>query len=147
MSATQADLPRDAEIVANLWYLLDGQGFIHSLRVALYVASGSESEKLDFLFSRAYLDYLVARTFPVPYRYATAFVDAQDGSDDQYAVIHHDSVSSVGGIEQLFFDALDLLQSEFPMQTQLEVPESPLTKVTALIGLVNGEVVPVDALR
>ena len=139
-------LPEDAEIVANLWYVIDHQGFIFSLRVMSYVASGTDQEKLSFLASRAYLDYLVARPFPVPERYASTFVD-DDGRHTKLAVVHHDSMKTLGGVDQLFFDALDIIQSDLPMQTRLQIPENPLIKITALQGRRDGSVVPVDALR
>jgi mRNA-degrading endonuclease HigB of HigAB toxin-antitoxin module len=69
-----SSLPEDAEIVANLWYVIDHQGFIFSLRVLSYVATGTDQEKIAFLTSRAYLDYLVARPFPIPERYGTIFI-------------------------------------------------------------------------
>ena len=141
-----ANLPQNAEIIANLWYVLDDQGFIYSLRVALYVVGGSEADKLAFLASRAYLDYLVARPFPIPDRFAMTMVDP-DGTETTYPVVHHDSMGALGGIEQLFFDALDQLESDLPAQTLLKVPESPLTKVTALVGTEDGQVLPVDAMR
>ena len=139
-------LPEDAEIVANLWYIIDHQGFIFSLRVMSYVATGTEQEKLSFLASRAYLDYLVARPFPIPERYGTTFV-GDDGEHTKYAVIHHDSTGAIGGVDQLFFDALDIVQSDLPTQTNLQIPESPLIKVTALHGGQDGTIIPVDALR
>lgn len=141
-----ATLPKDAEIVANLWYVIDHQGFIYSLRVMSYVATGTEQEKLAFLTSRAYLDYLVARPFPIPGRFGTTFV-GDNGEGKKYAVIHHDSTGAIGGIDQLFFDALDKIQSDLPAQTELHIPESPLIKITALHGGQDGTVVPVDALN
>ena len=143
-SATQA-FSADAEIIANLWYIIDDQGFIYSLRAMAYVATGSEADKLQFLASRAYLDYLVARPFQVPERYGTTFVGS-NGEETKYAVIHHDSTSAIGGIDQLFFDALDQMQSDLPAQTTLSIPASPLIKITALYGGEDGSVVPIDSL-
>ncbi|WP_271680965.1 hypothetical protein [Thermomonas mangrovi] len=139
------NLPDDTEIVANLWYIIDHQGFIYSLRVMCYAATGTDQEKLAFLASRAYLDFLVARPFPVPERYGTTFV-GDGGERTKYAVIHHDSTAAIGGVDQLFFDALDTMQSDLPAQTKLQIPESPLIKVTALHGGQDGVITPVDAL-
>lgn len=142
---TSPDLPKDAEIVTNLWYVMDDQGFIFSLRAMSYVATGTEQEKLSFLASRAYLDYLVARPFSIPSRYESTFVD-DGGERTTYAVIHHQSAGAIGGVDQLFFDALDQIQSDLPAQTELQIPESPLIKITALHGSRDGAVMPVDAL-
>lgn len=141
-----AQLPETAEIVANLWYVMDHQGFIYSLRIKPYVCAGSDEEKLDFLKSRAYLDYLVARPFPVPRRFCTTFVES-DGSETTYAVIHHDDAVRLEGIDQLFFEGLDELQKDLPAQTEMKIPESPLIKVTALTVDENGKIIPNDALR
>lgn len=138
-------LTEDTEIVANLWYVIDHQGFIFSLRVMCYAATGSDEEKLQFLASRAYLDYLVAKPFPIPERFGTTFV-GDGGEKTKYAVIHHDSLGAIGGVDQLFFDALDTIQADLPAQTKLQINESPLIKVTALHGGQDGVIVPVDAL-
>lgn len=145
-SPQSAQLPETAEIVANLWYVMDHQGFICSLRIKPYVCGGSDEEKLDFLKSRAYLDYLIAHPFPVPSRFCTTFVEG-DGSETKYAIIHHDDAVRLGGIDQLFFDGLDEMQKELPVQTEMKIPESPLIKVTALTVDGNGKIVPCDALR
>lgn len=73
-TGANAELPEGAEIVANLWYVMDDQGFIYSLRIALYVVGGSDEDKLALLASRACLDYPVARPFPIPDRYGTTFI-------------------------------------------------------------------------
>lgn len=144
--AESARLPDSAEIVANLWYVMDNQGFIYSLRIKPYVCGGSDDEKLSFLKSRAYLDFLIARPFSVPSRFNTNFIE-DDGSETKYAVIHHDDAIRLGGIDQLFFEGLDELQKELPAQTKLSIPESPLIKVTALIVDDNGNIVPLDSQR
>lgn len=116
------------------------------MRAALYVAGGSDADKLAVLASRPALDYLVARTFSVPERYGTTFVDPADGSEVKYAVIHHNSAKALGGVDQLFLDALAQLGSELPQETRLQVPEAPLAKVTALVALPDGQLVPRDNL-
>lgn len=143
---TQTDrLSESVEIIANLWYVMDDQGFIYSLRIKLYVCEGTDIEKLSFLKSRAYFDYLIGHPFTVPARFNTNFIDG-NGSEAKYAVIHHDVAISLGGIDQLFFDGLDELQKKLPTQTRLSIPESPLIKVTALVGEGNGNIVPLDVL-
>ncbi|MGH9419752.1 MAG: hypothetical protein ACRD3J_07260 [Thermoanaerobaculia bacterium] len=138
-------LAKDAEIVANYWYVIDDRSFIFSLRAMVYVVEGTEEQKLAFLASRAYLDYMVARPFPIPARFSTKFIEP--GKQATYPVIHHDAAMELGGIDQLFFDALDEMQSGFPAQTELAVPESPLIRITALFGDADGRIVPVDALN
>jgi len=56
------------EVILNLWFVQDDEGFIYSLRVKPYVMEGEDSEKLNFLQQRAKLDYLIAESFPGPER-------------------------------------------------------------------------------
>lgn len=141
-------MPGDsAEICCNLWYVVDDMGFIYSLRIKLYVCEGTEDEKNAFLLSRAYRDYLVARSFPVPDRFGTTFV-SPEGSGTKLAVVHHDNVERTTGIDQMFFDGFDEMQKALPAQTRLAIPEDPLIRITALtIHPVSGDVVPLDAVR
>lgn len=141
-----APLTNTAEIVANFWYVIDDDGFIYSLRIMLYVCEGSEEDKLAFLKSRAYCDYLVARPFPLPNRFSTRFV-GNDGSETKYPVIHHNNAVGLGGIDQLFWDGLDEMQRDLPAQTKMRISESPFIKVTALVDDGNGDIVPFDTVR
>lgn len=141
-----APLSDTAEIAANLWYVIDDKGFIYSLRIKLYVCEGSDEQKLAFLKSRAFSDYLGARPFPVPDRFSTRF-HSSDGTNSKYPVIHHDDAVVLGGIDQLFYDGLDQMQEDLPAQTKLMIPESPLIKVTALTLNGDGRIIPLDAIR
>lgn len=143
MSEKMAD---SSEVIANLWYVMDTHGFITSLRVHLYVADGTEDEKLSLLRSRAYMDFHVARVYGVPARFGTTIVEP-GGEKTRYAVIHHDDAVRLGGIDQLFFDALDQWGAELAAQTSLKVPESPLTKITALVPAEGHAVMPLDWVR
>ena len=40
------------EIILNLWYVIDDEGLIYSLRARCYVHSGTDEEKLAFLRSQ-----------------------------------------------------------------------------------------------
>lgn len=142
----EALLPDSAEIVCACWYVHDEDGLIYSLRVHLYVASGSEAEKRAFLESRAYRDYLVARVFPIPERFHIQ-VMAPDGKMATQPVAHVGALAASCGLDVLFFDALDLLSHDLPMQTRLPIPESPLLLVRALSLDASGELVPTDSLR
>lgn len=135
-----------SEVIANLWYVMDEQGFITSLRIHLYVGEGTDDDKLNLLRARAYTDFHVARAFGVPKRFRTALVET-DGRETTYAVIHHDDAVRLGGIDQLFFEALDQCGAELQGQTALEIPESPLTKITALVPTEGPSVIPLDWVR
>lgn len=68
------------EIILNLWYVIDDEGLIYSLRARCYVHSGTDDEKLAFLQSVAETDYLVAQTFEIPERFHTTITN-EHGSD------------------------------------------------------------------
>lgn len=143
----EATLSGSAEICANLWYVIDDQGFIYSLRIKLYVCDSTEEEKKAFLLSRVYVDYLVARSFPVPERFGTTFI-TREGPGTKYPVIHHDDALRTGGLDRLFYDAFNVMEKDLPAQTRLSIPESPLIRITALTGPVDGgDIVPLDSIR
>jgi hypothetical protein len=141
-----APLSDGAEIVANFWYLIDEEGFIYSLRIKLYVCDGTEDEKLTFLKSRAYCDYLIARPFSIPDRFGTRFV-GNDGTETKFPVIHHRGAVVLGGVDHLFWDGVDQMQRDLPAQTRLTISQSPCVKVTALVQDANGNIVPFDTIR
>jgi len=139
-------LSDSAEIVCACWSVHDEDGLIYSLRVHPYVATGAEANKRVFLQSRAYRDYLVARVFPVPERFHIQ-VAAPGGSVTTQPVAHMEALNGSGGLDQLFFDALDTLNQDLPAQTRLDIPESPLLLIRALSLDASGELVPTDPLR
>lgn len=65
------------EIIMNLWYVIDHEGLIYSLRARCYVHSGTDEEKLAFLQKCAETDYLIAQSFPVPERFHTTIIDGE----------------------------------------------------------------------
>ena len=137
-------LSDSAEIIANCWYIIDDLGFIYSVRIQIYVCEGSEAQKSEFLKSRAYLDYLVARPFPVPKRFRTRFLD--DGGKAGHPIVLHDAAVALGGLDKLFFEGLDQMQQYLPSQSKLAIPQSPLMKITALLGDKDGSIVPFDVI-
>ena len=84
---------------------------------------------------RAYLDYLVARDFPVPR--STQFVDHTSGETKEYAIIHHDDAALLG-MENLFWPALEVLAREQKEPSRLVVPAAPVIKITALVSERDG---------
>jgi hypothetical protein len=139
-------LPKSAEICVNLWYCADEDGFIYSLRIHLYTCVGTEEDKLAFLRSRAYLDYLVAKPYPIPDEFHT-HLQGTDGKITRLPVIHQDQAVALGGIDHLCFPWLDSIEKGLPAQTELKIPEDPLMGVWALTLDADGKVVPVDAIR
>lgn len=142
----EALLPESAEIVCACWYVHDVDGLIYSLRVQLYIATGTESDKRAFLESRAYRDYLVARVFSIPERFHLQVLGSGRSKVTQ-PVAHLEAMVSSGGLGQLFFDALTALNRDLPAQTRLEIPESPLLLIRALTVDAAGDIVPTDSLR
>lgn len=141
-----AALPSSAEICANCWYFGDEEGWIYGLAIHLSVCAGTDEEKLAFLQSRAYLDYLVAQTFPLPKKFSTNFVE-RDGATKKIQTIHQSSLALYGGISELFFPWLDQLQEKLPSRCQIRIPESPLMAIHALTMDAQGRFIPLDAVR
>lgn len=76
------------EIILSLWYIGDELGMIHSLRARAYIGTGSDEEKLAFLRSRAPIDYLVARPFPIAERFHTTLVDGTEKRSSPWLPSH-----------------------------------------------------------
>jgi hypothetical protein len=128
------------EIVANLWFVHDNQGFIYSLRGRLYLASGTDSEKLALLRRHAESDYLIAKPFPVPERLHTTFIE--EGRRQKLAVVGRDSLEVLGGEMVLFEEVLVALEDDVPAQTSLQLGQSPLVVITPLLGADDGAILP-----
>jgi hypothetical protein len=128
------------EIIANLWYIHDDQGTIYSLRGRLYLASGSDAEKLAVLRGYADVDYLIARPFPIPERLHTTFV--LGGEHRKLAVVNRDSLPLLGGEMVLFEEVLQELERQLPAQTPFKISQSPLVCITPLLGTDDGAIKP-----
>jgi len=130
----------DNEIILNLWYVHDDNGFVYSLRARCYVGSGTDEEKLTLLRRFAQTDYLIAQPFPIPERFHTTIVEGN--AQKRMAVIHLDSLQSVGGPQVLFDDAFVALERQLPAQTNLSIGQQPLICITPLLADDNGEITP-----
>lgn len=128
------------EIILNLWYVHDEHGFIYSLRARCYVRSGTDEQKLEFLRGCADSDYMVAQMFPIPERFHTTFVEGSEKR--KMAVIALDSLEPLGGVQILFEDALQQLESELPRTTDLSIGRDPLVCITPLLADQNNELHP-----
>ena len=115
----------------NLWYVMDEEGIIYSLRAKAYIGSGSDEENIKFLQQRALLDYLVADPFEIPRRFHT---EIMNGRDSQIMpVVHVSILQTLDSPIALFEDALKMVESRFPAQSQLEIPQDPLVCTTSLM--------------
>ena len=124
----------DREVVVNLWYVMDEEGVIYSLRAKAYVAIGSEEEKLEFLRQRAVLDYLVADPFEIPQRFYIGISNLE--TPDQSTIVPVAHVSLLKTLDSpiaLFEDALKVIENGFPAQSQLSIPKHPLVCTTPLM--------------
>jgi len=118
------------EIVLNLWYVHDEHGIIYSLRAKAYVCEGSEEDKLSFLQQRALLDYLVAEPFEVPKPFHLKIIE---GADSTIMPVGHISVlQKFDNPIALFEDAIKMLESRMPAQSEIEISQDPLICTTPL---------------
>ena len=131
----------DPEIVLNLWYVHDREGFIYSLRGRLYVGVGSEDEKIELLQHFALIDYLIARPFPIPEAFHIHFLGAESEVKlpVAYRRVHIDMKNTP---LRIFEDAIRILNDEIPAQTKLEIPCSPIVCITPLLAEDDGRIRP-----
>jgi hypothetical protein len=128
------------EIIVNLWYVRDEEGIIYSLRVKAYVDAGSDAQKLKFLQQRALLDYLIAEPFEIPRRF---HVQIGSGRDSKVMPVAHISMlETLDSPIALFEDALKVIESRFPAQSQLGIPQDPLACTTPLMQNKKGVIEP-----
>jgi hypothetical protein len=130
----------NAEVIVNLWYVADSEGLIYSLRAKPYLGAGSDADKLHFLRERALLDYLVAEPFSIPERF-----HIRVGIGVEFKVMEVAHLSMLQTLDSpiaLFEDALKSLESRFPPQSNMRIPQDPLVCTTTLIQNEQGVLEP-----
>ncbi len=128
------------EVIVNLWYVRDEEGIIYSLRARAYIGSGSDAEKVEFLQRRALLDYLVADPFEIPQRFHVKIMEGR--ASQMMPVAHISMLQTLDSPIALFEEALKIVESRFPAQSQLEIPQDPLVCTTPLMPNEQGVIEP-----
>jgi hypothetical protein len=126
----------EPEIILNLWYVAADDGLIYSLRARAYVAFGSEDEKLQRLQATADIDYLIAKTFPVPDRFQLI------SEGHRMAVFPVNALPALDGPIALWEDAIRALEADLPAQTALSIGPDPFVCITPLRGDDEGNIQP-----
>lgn len=128
------------EIILKLWYVIDDEGLIYSLRARCYVHSGTDEEKLTFLRSFAEMDYLIAQPFPVP----EAFHVTMDYGDRKETLpfATYKGLRETGHFTALFESVYDAMQAQLPAQTKLRIGQQPIVCMTPLLGDEDGNMRP-----
>ena len=130
----------NSEVILNLWYVMDENGFIYSLRVKAYVGTGSVAEKLEFLRQRSFLDYLIAEPFEIPKRFHVRI-----GHDSKTMPIAQVAILRVLDSKiALFEDALKVIEGRFPSQSHIDIPQEPLVCTTPLVQNEQGIIEPTE---
>lgn len=128
------------EVIVNLWYVMDEEGLIYSLRAKAYIGVGSDSEKLEFLQQRASLDYLVADPFEVPQKFYIQILETSNSTI--VPVAHVSMLETLDSPIALFEDALKVIENRFLAQSQLDVPQHPIVCTTPLMQNEQGVIEP-----
>lgn len=126
----------------NLWYVMDEDGIIYSLRAKAYIGIGSEVEKLEFLQQRASLDYLVAEPFEIPQRFYIQIGNMDTPETTLVPVAHVSMLQTLDSPITLFEDALRIIEDRFPAQSQLDIPQQPIVCTTPLMQNQQGIIEP-----
>jgi len=123
-----------AQVILNLWYVVDDRGMISSLRARAYAGTGREQEDQALLEEHRYADYVVAREFPVPER-----LFAEGGRAAPAGVLDEPD-----GAMELFREAIGELVKELPGEAGPATGPEPTVCVTALAADDQGDVAPAD---
>jgi hypothetical protein len=133
----------NAEIILNLWYVQDADGFIYSLRTRAYIGTGTDEEKLVLLQAFATTDYLIGAAFPVPDRFHIR--SSGPLGEVPVPVCHRSVLEVLDSPIGVFEDAIRSLNAALPSQTKLTIGNSPLVCITSLVGDEHGTIRPVIA--
>lgn len=128
------------EVILNLWYLRDEEGFIYSLRVKAYIGEGTEEEKLAFLKQRAILDYLIAAPFKIPKQFHIMFGTSDDAK--VMPVTHVSMLEFFSSPIALFENAIKTIEKRMPAQSMIEIPPNPIVCITPLMQNIHGVIEP-----
>jgi len=121
-----------ARAILNLWYVVDGDGMITSLRGRAYPATGvSRDDRLELQHCR-YVDYVVARSFGVPERFCTG-----DGPKAPLSVLE-----GLESEKELFEEVIGALEEELSAGGGSSVGEKPRVCITHLEVDEEGQVSP-----
>lgn len=131
------------EIILNLWYVIDDEGMIYSLRARCYVHSGTDEEKLAFLRSFAETDYLIAQPFSIPEEFHTNLVSEE--RTQKVPMASYAGIRAMGDFGSLFEDVFKTMGDQLPAQTKLRIGQQPMVCVTPLLGDEDGNMRPLTA--
>ena len=116
----------DKEIIINLWFVIDEQGFISEVRGRMYAIGGDDKEKLQYLHQYTDTDFMICSSHSLPKNIKTTF---QDGTEN---VIHYNDMKISGGESILFESLFDDMEKSIPSNSLLKFPTNPLTVITPL---------------
>jgi hypothetical protein len=106
MEDVRRNLKGEGEVILNLWYVTDGF-IISSLRSKVYVASGTDDDKVTFLRLRANSDFTNAQVHPVPESLkAEIKVAGESRSGSVGRECSHHMLDLMGGYMALFRDVV-----------------------------------------
>lgn len=128
------------EIILNLWFVIDDEDLIYSLRARCYVHSGTDEEKLAFLQSVAGTDYLIAQSFEIPERFHTTIYN-EHGSD-KLPLAAYNGIRQTVPFVALFEDVIQEMEKQVPKQTKLRIGQQPIVCMTPLLGDEDGNMRP-----
>jgi hypothetical protein len=131
------------EIILNLWYVIDDDGLIYSLRARCYVHSGTDAEKLAFLQECAETDYLIALPFPVPERFHTTIIDGE--KKQRVPMASYNGIRETVPFVALFEDVIQEMEKQLPAQTKLCIGQQPVLCMTPLLGDEDGNMRPLTS--
>ena len=133
----------EPEIILNLWYVMDDQGIVYSLRARSYVHNGTDEEKLALLRRFAETDYLIAQSFPIPERLHITIVEGDE--QRKMAVASVPALEATVGVGALFEEVFQEMENQLPAQTKLCIGQDPFVCITPLIADERGNMRPLTS--
>ena len=136
----------NAEIVVNLWYVVDKDSrLVYRLMGRAYALAGTDQQKTALLKTLARTDYLTAQQFSVPKRFIVSSNTQTMEGFCHTRTLHENSAN-------VFEEVFARLEKELPplirfvagegQATPATLPPNPLCVTTALIEDDNGILTP-----
>lgn len=124
-------------LAINVWVILDKQLFILGVRAKFYCAAGTDAQRLEFLESRARLDYFVAQEFPPPEFRFDPLVENPDDYE-RAPPIHVSDERLMRDPVYLCSHAITMLYSNLAEERYLEEQELAVENISYLVRDLDG---------
>ena len=135
------------ELIFNLSYTYDANGFILKLFVKEHTIAGSREDKLAFLKRQKEKSYMTSEEFDIPEKFHVFM--AMYKTDPVHLNVSHISIMEhTDGGRNLFGDAIDKIKEKYAFEPNVLINEFPVIYITPRFLNVECQLLlPVDSIN